>query len=111
MIAPPKFSTVAARHGLAVNNCDYELGRLRHCDSVLVLDTNIQPWREFFVRASILTVEDDWKLFTLDYSNHFSCIVYGNSRIPTYVLVNLLKDRGLVIDLVQDCCYYRNQLE
>lgn len=111
MQRPPLFSEVAARHGIQLKNCDAALAKVRHTDLVLILDTNPAPWKEFFVRASLLTPDSDWKLFAIDYSNSFDAIIYGNKRLPFFILPNLLKSNGLVVNVQDDCYFYRNQLE
>lgn len=108
MIRPPTASEVTARYGIQLLNCNSELGRLRFCDAVLVLDTNVAPWREYFVRAHILTVDSDWQLFTLAYNRYFDCIIYGNNRLPSFVIDTLLKQNGLLVKLKDDYCYRCN---
>jgi hypothetical protein len=109
VIRPPTASEVTARYGIQLRNCNNELGRLRFCDAVLVLDTNVAPWSEFFVRAQIsVTPDSNWKLFALEYRASFNVIVYGNNRLPIEVTKTLVKPSGLFVDTIKDTAYYIN---
>lgn len=111
MISSPAASVIAARHGIHLVNCDLQLSQKRYCDSVLVMDVNWEPWREFFVRATILHPDSDWKLFAMDYSNYFDVAIYGYNRLPLTVVAGLLNSKGIMINIKEDACYKRCELE
>ncbi len=106
MIRPPKVSEVLARYDIKLVNCDSELGHYRYCDNVLLLDTRLQPWSEFFIRANIVTLDTEWRLFVAANVNTFNCIIYGNNRLPINSLSQMLKASGLIVNLLEDTCYY-----
>ncbi len=109
MIGPVAFSIIAARHGLQLKNCDTELAKFKYTDAVLVLDTAPAAWIEFFVRANILQPDSNWKDFANDYSNYFNVIAYGNNRIPLWILPLLTKQNGLIVNTINDFCYYNHK--
>ncbi len=111
MTGPPLVSCVAARHGIKLLNCDLELSRYRYCDSVLVMDTLAAPWQEFFMRAVILHPDSNWQLFALDYRRYFDVVIYGFNRMPLFTVAGLLKTNGVMVNVKDDICYKRSELE